>query len=103
MLLEMHAELSAQTGGRAALKKAAYKKLKAEGEGEIADLLMTFDAVCGERNMTVFNFQNNQIANANFGNQLGEITASFNALKGQDENSANFAEALKALTERVVN
>lgn len=90
--------------GKGAALKELFGELKASGRTELAELFMIFHSVMRENEMQqpVFNFHNATIANANFGTQIGTITASVTALRnsgaGQD-----FAEALKVLMEAVVN
>ena len=108
LLVKLHAELPDDSSGRTELKRRLTEKLQTEGHGEIASVLMIYDAVIGARKEMalpniVYNFQNSQIANANFGTQLGPISASLTALTQKDAGTARFADALKALTESVIN
>ncbi len=50
-----------------------------------------------------YNFNNSPIAMANFGTQIGNISASLTAIGSNDQKSKDFTTALKQLTEAVVN
>jgi hypothetical protein len=57
-----------------------------------------------QTNRTLFITSNNsQIANANFGSQIGTITASLSAVAPRGKAGQEFATALKTITEGVVN
>jgi len=107
IVLESEARIQAAGGDRNAVKLEIYRELRAKGFDYEADLLMTFDVVV-RANMTqqpniTYNFNNSQIAGANFGTQIGNITASLTAVIQKNPQSANFASALKQLTEGIVN
>lgn len=107
IILKAHAETESSGAKRVSVKTRIYQDLKAKGHDKAAEMFMTYDAVVrasmADQPTNVFNFNNAQIANANFGQQLGTINASLQAVSTRDADGANFADALKRLTEAVVN
>ena len=107
IILRHDAEVQAAGAGRNSVKLKIYDELRSKGLNDYALLLMTYDAVT-RANMAnptsiVYNFNDSKIANANFGTQLGHITASLTAIGGIDQARVDFTSALKQLTEAVVN
>ncbi len=101
LILRLHAQLPEDESGRTELKR----RILAESPREIADLLMIYDAVAmGRKNVAsiTYNFRDNNIANANFGTQLGVITSNLEVLQQKADNKS-LVEALKNLTEQVVD
>lgn len=103
----MDAQVQAAGTDRNTLKLQIYEALKAKGMDNEAELLMIFDVV-GRANMSqqptiTYNFNNSPIAMANFGTQIGTISASLTAIGSNDQRSKDFTSALKQLTEGVVN
>jgi len=103
----MEAQIDAAGADRTKLKLQIYTELQRKGLTEEAETLMTFDAVVRasmnkQPNIT-YNFHNSPIAMANFGTQIGNISASLTAVGSNDQRSKDFSNALKQLTEAVVN
>jgi hypothetical protein len=109
VVLEKESRVQTKTGAELnALKLQIYDELRSQGLDYEADLLMVFDAAMrasmGNQPSITYNFHDNQIANANFGTQIGNITASLTAIGGKDDQrSKDFSTALKQLTEAIVN
>lgn len=106
-MMAMDAQVQAAGADRNKIKLQIYDALRAKGMENEADLLMTYDVIV-RANMSqppniTYNFNNNSIAMANFGTQIGSISASLSAIGGDDQRSRDFALALKLLTEGVVN
>jgi hypothetical protein len=107
IILALDAEIQAAGADRNKLKLQIYDYLEKNGLADFAELLMTFDAVV-RANMNnppnvTYNFNNSNIAMANFGTQIGNISASLTAVGSNDQRSKDFSTALKQLTEAVVN
>jgi len=101
LIWRLHARLPEDENGRTELKL----RLVAELPKEIAELLMIYDAVALGRKRVAsitYNFKDNNIANANFGTQLGVITSNLEVLQQKADNKS-LVEALRSLTEQVVN
>jgi hypothetical protein len=84
-----------------------FGELRDNGQIPIAHLLMQFNAIMEgfgmDRPNVTYNFNNATVANANFGTQIGTITASIESVRKEGGKGAEFATALKTLTEGVVN
>jgi hypothetical protein len=106
-ILAIEAQIQAAGAGRNRLKLQIYDALQSKGLADIAELLMTFDttvrASMSNQPSITYNFHNSPIALANFGTQIGSISASLTAVSGSDQRSEDFTNALKELTEAVVN
>ena len=111
IILEAYVRIqSADPGARRQLKTSIYEELKKDGQSEMAEVLLLYDAVMmgamhemADKPNVVYNFNNSQIANANFGSQIGTITASLSAVASRGKEGQEFATALKTITEGVVN
>lgn len=108
IILALDAEIQDAGTNRNKVKLRIYDYLEKNGMSDFAELLMTFDAVL-RANMNnppniTYNFNSSQIAMANFGTQIGEISATLTAIgNSNDQKSRDFSTALKELTEAVVN
>lgn len=107
IILALDSEIQAAGVDRNKLKLQIYDYLKKNGMSDFAELLMIFDVVVranmnNQPNVT-YNFHNSPIAMANFGTQIGSISASLTVVGENDKRSKDFSAALKQLTEAVVN
>jgi hypothetical protein len=92
---------------REELVLAVFRELRQNGHERMAHLFLQFDAVMKGLDMdkpnVTYNFNNATVANANFGTQIGTITASIESTRKEGGKGAEFATALKTLTEGVIN
>ena len=109
IVLEEEARVENKTGAELNnLKLRIYDRFRSNDLEYEAELLMTYD-VAMRANMTnqpniTYNFHDNQIANANFGTQIGNISAPLTAINSKnDQRSKDFSSGLKQLTEGIVN
>ncbi len=107
IILAVEAQVIAAGTERNKLKIQIYDALRSHGLDFLAELFMIFDVV-SRANMNqqpniTYNFHNSPIAMANFGTQIGNISASLTAIGSGDQRSKDFTTALKELTEAVVN
>jgi hypothetical protein len=108
IVLEEESRVADKTGAELnRLKLRIYDRFRSDGLEYEADLLMTYDVAMranmnNQPNIT-YNFHNSPIAMANFGTQIGNISASLTAVGENDQRSKDFSTALKQLTEAVVN
>ena len=107
IILATEAQVQAAGIDRNRLKIAIYDAFQSKGFDGLAEILMTYDlAVRANMNQqpnVTYNFNNSPIAMANFGTQIGNISASLTAIGSNDQRSKDFTTALKQLTEAVVN
>lgn len=105
IITECYAEVETSGDNRVNVKRNIYERLRARGLEKAAEVFMFYDAFVRANMPTgpVLNISNSQIANANFGNQIGTITSSLQVVSSRDSDGAEFADALRQLTEGVVN
>lgn len=105
-ILQLNESISDPASLRAARRKLSAE-LEEQGQKELADLLMTYFAVFGERSRMsdekhiTTNIYGGNFANVNFGNQLGEINASIQTLSNGGGAQSTLSQALRALTDGV--
>jgi hypothetical protein len=86
---------------------AVFRELRTSGQEPMAHLFLQFDAVMKGLDMdkpnVTYNFNNATMANANFGTQIGTITASIESTRKEGGKGVEFATAMKTVTEGVIN
>lgn len=108
ILSREYARISNNPSGRSGAVTRVYEELVASGQQELADLLMYFHAVTdaipppmSDRPNITYNITGSTIGSATFSSQVGAITTSMNVV-AQQPGGADFAKAIKALTEAVI-
>jgi hypothetical protein len=89
------------------VKAAIYDELCNAGQHELAEILMFYSAMEGAMSMSgtpsyTFNISGT-VGNLNLGEQIGQITTSLTVVSRQGAGAAEFAQAVKSVTEEVVH
>jgi hypothetical protein len=89
------------------VKAAIYNELCEAGVQELAEILMFYSAMEGVMSMSgtpnyTFNITGT-VGNLNLGEQVGQITPSLMVVSQQGSGAVEFAQAVKSLTDEVLN
>ncbi len=107
IVIEEHARVKAAGGSIADAQLASFNRLKAEGLGDLAEVLFLYHTSLmdmkppkGDVNVTI---TNSTVGSVAFDSEVSNITTTVNALAEKGGKSADFADALKKLTEAVTS
>jgi hypothetical protein len=108
ILSREYAKVFSDPSGRPKAAIHVYEELVANGQQELADIMMYFHAVTGaipppmpDRPNITYNISGSTIGSATFSSQVGSINSSVNVV-AQQPGGIEFADALKALTDAVL-
>jgi hypothetical protein len=104
IIAETYSEI--EKSSKVPVKAAIYNKLCEAGMQDLAEILMFYSAMEGAMSMSgapsyTFNISGT-VGNLNLGEQIGQITTSLTVVSKQGTGAAEFAQAVKSLTDEVL-